>query len=200
VSPSSTTFDEYFTLQRRHVRESADFNGIVISIKKSKGDRLNAGTDVQLPWTGDSLCVVSAIRRYLADRPDVDGSPLRPFLVHTSGKFVTRDNVSQALKRHCVACGLDPSRVASHSLRIGACYAMANDGVPTQTIQALGRWAASTAPAMALLYCRMSLSRVETAHAAMMYDPGEGRDIPLYTPVLAKRARAAAVLARVVPV
>ena len=59
--------------------------------------------------------------------------------------------------------GLDPSRVSSHSLRIGGATAMAAAGMSEYEIKQMGRWKSD----VFLDYARYTTQLLERAHCAL---------------------------------
>ena len=68
-------------------------------------------------------------------------------------RCVTAAAVSDAVKAAAKAIGLDPSRFASHSLRIGGATRLVSLGVPFPLVKLRGGWASD----VFLQYCRASL-------------------------------------------
>lgn len=161
------------TLCGSDVRWSDTMGGFAIRIPHSKADIYNAGVDKYiLPSdAGDPYCPVLWLRRSLLEEPlasVADG----PFFVSRTSRgtsFVTVGDISRVLKAHCVGVGLDPSRISSHSLRIGAAFELANAGVSWPDIGVLGRWSPSGLGRMELRYARMpvSVDRLRRAAAAL---------------------------------
>lgn len=179
---------QHFSWNTNLTTPGVDGHGFNTHIPHSKSDRYNNG--VALPYVprADDLCPVRWMRLYLASAPS--GSPSQPFFTLRNGRFLTRDKISEALQKHAEACGLPPDRISSHSLRIGGIFAMANGGASFETISALARWAPSSAPAMSLLYARMSVGRLAPAQAALAYTPGDPVDFPLHDSMAARRVDA----------
>jgi hypothetical protein len=168
-----------FQLQRRHVRWDADINGFAAHLPRSKSDHCNAGSDIYFISRGDDLCPVRWLRQYLQAGVHTIHGSTQPLFILQSGGFVTRADIDSALKRHAPSAGLPADRISSHSVRIGAIFAMANAGVSWVSIQALARWSATSAPAMSLLYARMSLGRLCTATTSLAHTFGQAEDPPL---------------------
>ena len=87
--------------------------------------------------TGTSTCPVRAMRKYLGEHPHRHSGPL---FTLTSGKFLTRRNVSDVTKTLLSMAGIDPTSYSSHSYRIGAATSAAAAGLLVKT---LGRWRSS---------------------------------------------------------
>ena len=119
---------------------------VQVHLKRSKCDQFGAGTDVVVGLTGDELCPVAAIVRYL----EVRGSRRSAFFLHPSGEVVVKAWFVGRVRRILQDLGEDQSQYAGHSFRIGAATSAAMAGLEDSTIQALGRWSS----AAYLLYIR----------------------------------------------
>ena len=86
--------------------------------------------------TGDDLCPVTAILAYLAARGEM------------------------ALK----TIGLDPSKYAGHSFRVGAATTAAAAGLEDSTIKTLGRWESSAYQ----LYIRIPKHHLKTVSSSLL--------------------------------
>ena len=104
-------------------------------VKASETDQLHRGCTVLLGSSGQDICPVAALFRYLALRGSTpgplficaNGSPLSPFLVND-------------WLRSILATAGVPGNYTSHSFRIGAATSAAVAGIPDHVIQTLGRW------------------------------------------------------------
>ena len=97
-----------------------------VHLSFSKCDQLGRGVDVFLGATGDKLCPVVAVTSYARRR----GSAPGPFFRFADGRPLVKT----------AFVGLDSSRYAGHSFRIGAATTAASVGLE---IRALGRWNSS---------------------------------------------------------
>ena len=139
-------------------------------VRSSKTDRTNSGEWLWMgAVTGDAVyCPVRLLGQYLDvsnERWPHGGDA--PLFKRACGRNVTRQDLTDALRKHAAVVGLPVERVSVYSLRIGALFEMANAGVPMETIQAVARWSATSAPAMSLLYCRMNMGRRQVANDAL---------------------------------
>ena len=175
-SPSVWGAASSFTLARADVSFTSDGDA-AIHVRHSKGDKRNAGVVIPLLARSDALCPVAALRAYLASAPFRQSSS--PLFMHSSGAALVRADVAALLKAHAPRCGLPAASMDTHSLRIGHVTALATANVPPLTIQAVARWSAASAPAMSLLYARISRPRLEVASAALAYNPGDVEHVPL---------------------
>jgi hypothetical protein len=120
---------------------------VQVHLKASKTDPFRRGVDVYLGRTGNDLCPVSAIAAYLVVR----GRGRGPFFNFTSGAPLSRERLVQCLREALAKVGIDASKYAGHSFRIGAATTAARVGVEDSLIQTLGRWKS----AAYLLYIRV---------------------------------------------
>ena len=189
LAVSRTAYDKAFTLQRKDLRFSNTMSrpAAAIFIRQSKTDHTNAGQWFWFPATADvDYCVNTWLHRYfLATAMSPRHANDAPMFVRTGGRggFVTRADVTAALRKHGQALGLECDRLSCYSLRIGALFEMCNAGVPMQTIAAVARWKASSAPSMSLLYCRMNLARRAAAADALTLTAAPASDY-LFNPPL----------------
>ena len=136
--PSLTAFDQRWHLAWGDVSVDSVSDPAVLKVhlKRSKCDQLGQGVDVFVGRTGDNLCPVSAVMRYVAWRGLSSGcffllgdrSPL------TKARSVAR--VKQALNE----AGVSAEGYSGHSFRIGAATVAAEAGIADSVIQMLGRW------------------------------------------------------------
>jgi integrase len=111
--------------------------GLEITLRRSKTDQEGAGRLVGLPF-GSRLetCPVRALRAWL-DASGVDAGPLfRGVRGGVSSSRLTGAMVAIIAKRRAAAIGLDPSRLAGHSLRAGFATSAALAGVTETFIAA----------------------------------------------------------------
>jgi hypothetical protein len=180
VSSAAHEFKTNFTLLRSHCTIDAAEDGprACLRIPRSKSDRYNDGNNMfYLSIPGDVCCPVNALACYVHDRrPAADG----PLFVKASGAYVTRIDITNALKRAAVAASLPPSRISTHSLRMGGAFAMMDANVPWHTIKLRGRWKDETMP---LLYAKLSTARLAVATAALS-STSMSDSSPLFTATL----------------
>ena len=108
-------------------------------MKASKTDPFRKGVEIVLGRTHNPLCPVTALLSYLSIRGNrsgflflfADGRPL------TKARFISK--VREALSHR----GIDSSKYAGHSFRIGAATAAGANGINDSVIQMLGRWQSS---------------------------------------------------------
>ena len=130
------SFDPAVHLAWGDVSISENSRVVRVFLKRSKTDQFARGTEVFIGATGDELCPVAAISRYVAIRGTGPGAFFRSAegIPLTKARFV--EQVRSALAR----AGLPLSGYSGHSFRIGAATTAAQAGIPDSVIQALGRW------------------------------------------------------------
>lgn len=111
-----------------------------VCIKGSKTDQTRVGMELVVGTTGNALCPIAATLAYLAIRGQDEG----PLFRLQDGRPLTRETLVQRLRATLSAAGVNCSRYAGHSFRIGAATTAIMKGVPESTVQTLGRWASDS--------------------------------------------------------
>ncbi|KAL5505879.1 hypothetical protein EMCRGX_G007418 [Ephydatia muelleri] len=116
--------------------------GMHFFIKWSKTDQMGKGTTICIGRTkGRHTCPVAAMEAYRGCcRCPIQPSPLFHF---RDGRPLTSMSFRSTFLSLVEQCGYNPAQYNTHSLRIGAATAAARAGLPTETIQKLGRWRSS---------------------------------------------------------
>lgn len=153
------------------VRWIKNMRAFAVRVRHSKSDRYNSGEDIfVVAVDGDPYCPAAAIRAYIKQEPAAS-MPGQPFFCkrmrNGAVSFVTKDDISKALKAHAGAVGLEAERISSHSLRVGAAFELANAGVDWETIGVRGRWSPLSVTGMAQMYARMSTQRLAKVASAL---------------------------------
>ena len=107
-------------------------------IKASKTDPFRKGVSVFLGATHGELCPVAATLDYMVCRGSLGG-----LFLFADGSFLTRDRFVNAVRAALERRGVDSSRYAGHSFRIGAATTVAQQGIPDSLIKTLGWWESS---------------------------------------------------------
>ena len=170
TSSSSTPDPRYPSVCVGDVKFNHD-GSLSVRIPHSKSDRYNAGEEVHVLPTGAArYCPVQAMRTYLQQHPAGHDAKAPLFVKQTPGgnwSCVNPSDVNRALQSHAAAVGLDPRLVASHSLRIGGAFELANAGVDWETIGVRGRWSAWSVNEMSVMYARLSDTRLRRVTQAL---------------------------------
>ena len=138
TAPTSTTYCSRTHLCHRDITVRDD--SIRLTLKHSKTDRFGRTAMVLIGATGTSTCPVTAMRKYLGEHPHRHSGPL---FTLTSGKFLTRRNVSDVTKSLLSMAGIDPTSYSSHSYWIGAATSAVAAGLSDHLVKTLGRWRSS---------------------------------------------------------
>ncbi len=139
--PSATSFDEGAHLSFNDVAPDSLSNptALQVRLKASKTDPFRLGVDIYVGKTGNSLCPVSSVLRYMVARGPGSG----PFFRFENGTPLTRLKFVQKVKEALTLAGLDCSGYSGHSFRSGAATTAAKQGISDATIKMLGRWKSS---------------------------------------------------------
>lgn len=146
--------------------------GYKILLRHLKQDAYNTGPYIHYNRrVGDTLCPVAALDRYIGAFPQAKETGY-PFFIRdiTRGvpRYVYHDDVSQLLKLHAAAAGLNPQYISGASLRTGGAQHLASTNMPLELIQQRGRWSAEGFNTIVLMYTRMSEERLRTLDAAFL--------------------------------
>jgi hypothetical protein len=173
TASSALYFQLNATLLRQHVQWRGDLGGYQVFLPYNKTNVYNTGSYVFLfPRPDDSCCPVKAMSAYLA--ATADNPPHLPLFMYATVsnpfRFVTREDISVALRRHAAGAGLPVHQISSHSIRIGAACALLDAGVEWSVVKVRGRWRSDS---VLLAYGRMSTVRCLIASAALRIDGSE---------------------------
>ena len=75
--------------------------------------------------------------------PGKRGQTPGPLFRFVDGRYLTRDRFVKAVRDAVAASGVDTSKYAGHSFRIGVATTAANSGVQDSLIKTMGRWESS---------------------------------------------------------
>lgn len=123
-----------------HTLQLADWQlspgtSLLISFRSFKFS-CNSSPHLILPAAKHDLCPVTHFSRYLSLRPPGSG----PIFLCKSGQPLTSKLFSHYLTLACLLAGFDHTAIKPHSFCIGAATTAAALGIPSDTIQAMGRW------------------------------------------------------------
>ena len=107
---------------------------VVIDLRQSKTDPFRRGHTITIQAT--STCPVRAINCF------AELSTLRSGSVYYGGRFtpLSRDHLTDVLRRLLQQAGYQQCLYSSHSFRIGTATTAAAAGLPAWLIKSLGRW------------------------------------------------------------
>lgn len=121
------------------VIQEKNHQSIEVRLRHSKNDQSGKGTYIYISETGTSVCPVLLFRKYMSERPKVDG----PLFCHYNKRHVSRYQFSSILNKSLKVIGIKSDGYKSHSFRIGAATAAALNGVSNEDIMKRGRWRSS---------------------------------------------------------
>ncbi|WP_119325087.1 site-specific integrase [Capsulimonas corticalis] len=118
-------------------------DGLIVTIRRSKGDQDGAGVRVGIPYGSDPLtCPVRTTRSWLDASGISSGPVFRAVNRHgkVSEKRLSDKTVAEIVKCAAELIGKDPANYSGHSLRAGLATAAAEAGVDERAIMSQGRW------------------------------------------------------------
>lgn len=94
--------------------------GLLIEVRRAKGDQEGRGAPVAVPF-GRRICPVAALRAWLDAAQIREGPVFRPVDRHgrVGCEALSDRSIAEIVKRACHAAGYDPRDFAGHSLRRG---------------------------------------------------------------------------------
>ena len=111
---------------------------MLVRLKVSKKDLFRKGQAIVIGRANSNLCPISAMVAYFESRSPLPNS--EPLFTFQSGSFLTRGRFTSETRLS--KGGLNSSKFASHSFRIGAATTAASANLPPWLIKVLG-WCAS---------------------------------------------------------
>ena len=140
VVPSQGQYDEEVHLSIDDVKLYSRIKPscLMVQIKASKTDVFRKGSTVYLGITGTELCPVAAIVNYMV-LPQ-ENARTTAFFGFSDGQPLTKTRFVMELRTALAKAGIDVTKFAGHSFRIGAATTAATCGMPDSLIQTLGRW------------------------------------------------------------
>ena len=124
------------------------FTGVMVRFRGSKTDQYNQGCMRYVGQTGNARCLIRELHEWYKLQPDhFEGvrSEARPFFTMPDGKVATRQGLQADLRAAAVACGVDESRVGTHSLRVSCATWLYQAGYDLEYIKRHGRWVSNVA-------------------------------------------------------
>ncbi|ETN14856.1 hypothetical protein PPTG_22022 [Phytophthora nicotianae INRA-310] len=94
--------------------------------------------------SGDAvICPVLAARWVIKGARAFGTTPEQPALSTGYGTGISAKELATTIKMAVAACGMDPTRYSTHSVRIGGATALLNAGADRLAIKVMGRWLSS---------------------------------------------------------
>jgi integrase len=145
---------ELVSLTCEDLTRSAD--GLTVRLRRSKSDQEGHGQSKGIPYAREpSLCAVRALDAWLADAAITVGPLFRG--VDQAGRVSRRAlcdrSVATIVKRTAERAGIDPTRLAGHSLRAGFVTTAARAG---RSLDAIMRQTLHRCPKVARRYVRLA--------------------------------------------
>lgn len=186
VVPSDSAFDpsSHLAVDDVSVDNHTSPSYLAIRIKASKTDPFRRGVTIYLGRTSYRICPVAAVLSYLVKRGPSPG----PLFTFDDGRYLTRDRFIRAVREALTAAGVDASKYAGHSFRIGAATTAASNGIQDSLIKTMGRWES----AAYTLYIRTPRDRI-CAVAATLASPRTQAVPEAHNPLTGQGRRDAAV-------
>ena len=116
------------------------YEGVKITVKKSKTDQFGEGFIKALPYFENELyCPVISLKRWLNISKITKGSIFRRFTKgsNLSNNRLTDQTVALLIKEYLKLAGMDSSNYSGHSLRSGFATSAAESGVEERSIMAM---------------------------------------------------------------
>ena len=162
--PSENSYDPQIHLSYGDIAIDSPNNPTIMKVhlKDSKTDPGRKGVDIFVGRTYNKLCPIAAVLAYLAKRGNAPGFLFK----FENGKPLTKAKFVASVKGALTSAGVDSTKYAGHSFRIGAATTAHLQGIEDATIKMLGRWESSAY----LLYIRTprdqlaSLSSILSKH------------------------------------
>ena len=128
-----------------HLFQLKDVQGVSINVRSAKNDQLGNGAKYYFPLMEVSpkvaFCLTTELFIWSSFAKPLDDDP---FLSYKGKWFLSYDTYLKTVKRVAKACGFNPDRFGTHSIRIGGATILAAAGHPNHYIQGMGRWAGDT--------------------------------------------------------
>ena len=134
TSSESRHYDPDVTLRFDNICFDGEGRFVRVRIEKSKTDPFRLGCDLKVWATGEKLCAVKALKKFVKSHPFRQG----PLFTFRDGSFLTRSRLESVVK-----AAIPDINLNTHSFRIGGASAAAAAGIPDSTIQVMGRWASN---------------------------------------------------------
>lgn len=146
-----------------HMHPDAEVHAVTLHIKSKKNDQ--GGNGFRYHFTralpGDTYCIVDTLWTYAKHAEPAQGKSL--FHIPKLGWTLKPPYFAQELRKLAKQNGLDPTRVSSHSLRIGGASTLAAAGLNDHEIQGVGDWKSNAY----LTYVRKNINLFEKTRRAL---------------------------------
>ena len=109
---------------------------LAVPIKQSRTDPFQKGVQVIIGCTGGQLCPVAVILTHMVPRKPSEG----PLFHIKDGRLLTRVRCVSQVREALEQVGIEYSKYAGHSFRIGAATTTAARVIQDSLIKTMGRW------------------------------------------------------------
>jgi len=165
-NPTQGGVDIVIRSSQAHLYELSSLVGVVPFVRSAKNDQEGQGTRYYFPVlltlsSKAEFCFATEMFRWAQRARPLPGDP---FLTYRGNllpqpRWLDYKSLLTAVKAAAAACGFDPTRFGTHSLRIGGATILAAAGHPNHYIQKMGRWKSLTF----LQYVNLACSSMEIA-------------------------------------
>lgn len=138
VSPSGSGYDPgwHLSVPNVSVHNYASPMYVVVRIKASKMDPFRQGVTIYLGRIKEVVCPVAALLNYIVKRSASRG----PLFIFEDGRSLSCDRFVSAMREALKAAGIDATKYAGHSFRIGVATTAARNGILDSLIKTMGCW------------------------------------------------------------
>ena len=114
--------------------------GMLLTIRRSKGDQAAAGQTVAIPYGTKGRCPVAALKEWLSAARITEGNLFRAVDRHGHvGESLSPQTVALVVKRRLRIAGLEPAVYSAHSLRSGFLTSAADNGASVWELMGVSR-------------------------------------------------------------
>ena len=114
--------------------------GMLVTIRRSKGDQGGTGQTVAIPHGTKGRCPVTALQAWLTAARITEGGLFRSIDRHGHvGESLSPQTVALIVKRRLRIAGLDPAAYSAHSLRSGFLTSAADNGASVWELMGVSR-------------------------------------------------------------
>ena len=136
--PDNVPFSPLTHLTCDSVKLDAKLATVIIKLKSSKTDVLNAGVLVRVGCSGTPLSAFRLMSTYLEAHPCPQAN--NPLFVDPNNTVLSKAHFVATTKLILAMSGHDPSKYSGHSFRAGSATTGAIAGLSAWELKMLGRW------------------------------------------------------------
>lgn len=133
---SSNSFDPTRDVSFSDLTFHPDFFSLFLKHSKAGG-----ACSVVIARIDSQYCPYKSMCKFLKKRPFSD--PCAPLFLTPDSNPMSKSWFSYHLKQVLLRCNISPKHYSGHSFRIGAATSAAMQGLPSASLQQLGRWSSS---------------------------------------------------------